>query len=55
MQNLTSARQSRIKLLCKSRWKQEYVIELNNRFKILGNMEDEDNMDNNINDKMAEH
>jgi hypothetical protein len=37
--------------LCKSKWKQEYAIELNNRFKILENMEDEDNMDNNINEK----
>ena len=51
MQNLTSARHCRIKLLCKSKWKQEYAIELNNRFKILENMEDEDNMDNNINEK----
>jgi len=34
-----------------SKWKQEYAIELNYRFKILENMEDEDNMDNNINEK----
>ena len=32
-----------------SKWKQEYAIELNNRFEILENMEDEDNIDNNIN------
>jgi hypothetical protein len=30
-----------------SKWKQEYAIELNNRFKILENMEDEDNNDDN--------
>jgi len=34
-----------------SKWKQEYATELNNRFKILENMEDEDNIDNNINTK----
>ena len=33
-----------------SKWKQEYAIELNNKFKILENMEDEDNNDNNINE-----
>jgi len=32
-----------------SKWKQEYAIELNNRFKILENMED-DNNDDNINE-----
>ena len=31
------------------KWKQEYAIERNNRFEILENMEDEDNIDNNIN------
>ena len=34
-----------------SKWKQEYAIEPNNRFEILENMEDEDNLDNNINEK----
>jgi hypothetical protein len=34
-----------------SKWKQEYVIELNNRFEILKNMKDEDNIDSNINEK----
>jgi hypothetical protein len=34
-----------------SKWKKEYAIELNNKFKILENMEDEDNIDNNINEK----
>ena len=33
------------------KWKQEYAIDLNNRFKILEKMEDEDNIDNNINEK----
>jgi len=33
-----------------SKWKQEYAIELN-RIEILENMEDEDNLDNNINEK----
>jgi len=34
-----------------SKWKQEYAIELNNRFEILENMEDNDNFQNNINRK----
>ena len=34
-----------------SKWEQEYAIEINNRFEILENMEDEDNNDNNINEK----
>jgi len=32
-------------------WKQEYATELNNRFEVLENIEDEDNIDNNINEK----
>ena len=31
-----------------SKWKQEYAIEHNNRFEILENVEDEDNIDSNI-------
>ena len=34
-----------------SKWKQEHATELNNKFEILGNMEDDDNTDNNINGK----
>jgi len=34
-----------------SKWKEEYSIELNNIFEILENLEDEDNIDNNINEK----
>ena len=34
-----------------SKWKQEYAIELNNRFEILENMKDDDNIDNNISEK----
>ena len=34
-----------------SKWEQEYPIEINNRFEILENMEDEDNSGNNINEK----
>ena len=38
-----------------SKGKQEYAIELNNEFKILENMEDVDNIDNNINEKWGKH
>ena len=34
-----------------SKWKPEYATELNNRFKILENIDDEDNIENNINEK----
>ena len=37
-------------ILQNSKWKQEYAMELNNRFKILESMEDEVNIDN-INEK----
>ena len=34
-----------------SKWVQEYAMEINNRFEILENMEDEDNSDNSTNEK----
>jgi len=40
-----------VNIFLNSKWKQEYAIELNNRFEILENMKDEDNIDNNINIK----
>ena len=33
------------------KWKQEYAIEINNKFEILENLDDEDSIDNNINVK----
>jgi hypothetical protein len=33
------------------KWKQEYAIEINNRFEVLENMDDEDHTDNNIDEK----
>jgi len=33
------------------KWKQEYVIEINYKFEILENLDDEDSVDNNINEK----
>ena len=33
------------------KWKQEYAIEINNKFEIKGNLGDEDSIDNNINEK----
>jgi len=33
------------------KWKQEYATEINNTFEILENLDDEDRMDNNINEK----
>ena len=33
------------------KWKQEYAIEINNRFEILENLDNEDSVDNSINEK----
>jgi len=33
------------------KWKQEYVIEINNKFEIMENFDNEDSIDNNINEK----
>ena len=33
------------------KWKQEYAVEINNKFEILENLGAEDIIDNNINDK----
>ena len=44
-----------VNIVQNSKWKQEYAIELNNRFEILENMEDDDNIDNNVNEKWEKH
>ena len=33
------------------KWKQEYIIEINNKFETLDNSDDKDIIDNNINEK----
>jgi hypothetical protein len=33
------------------KWKQEYAIEINNRVETLENIDDEDNIDSNLNEK----
>ena len=33
------------------KWKQEYAIEINNKFEILENLDNEDSIDNYINEK----
>jgi len=33
------------------KWKQEYAIEINNKIEILENLDDENSMDSNINEK----
>jgi hypothetical protein len=33
------------------KWKQEYAIEMNNKLEILENLDDEDSIDNNTNEK----
>ena len=38
-----------------SKWEQEYAIKLNSRFEILENIDDEDNSDYNIKEKMGKH
>jgi hypothetical protein len=33
------------------KWKQEYAIEINNKFEIMENLDDKDSIDNNISEK----
>jgi len=33
------------------KWKQQYAFEINNKFEILENLDNEDSIDNNINEK----
>jgi len=33
------------------KWKQKYAIEINNKFEVLENLDDDDSMDNNIHEK----
>jgi len=37
------------------KWKQEYAIEINNKFEILENFNHEDSIDNNTNEKWEKH
>jgi len=37
------------------KWRQEYAIEINNKFEILENLDNEDIIDNNINEKWESH
>ena len=40
-----------VNIFQKPKWKQEYAIEINKKFEILENLDDEDSTDNNINEK----
>ena len=37
------------------KWKQAYAIGINNKFEILENLDIEDSIDNNINEKLEKH
>ena len=50
-ENKYNEKRKTVNIFQNSKWEQEYSIEINNRFEILDNMEDEDNSDNNINKK----
>jgi len=50
MKRNTMLKRKIVNIFQNSKWKQEYAIELN-RFEILENMEDEDNIDNNVHEK----
>ena len=49
-ENKYNEKRKTVNIFQNSKWEQEYAIEINNRFEILENVEDEDN-DNNINEK----
>jgi hypothetical protein len=38
-----------VRIFQNPKWKQEYAIEINNKYEILENMDDEDSTDNDIN------
>ena len=40
-----------VKIFQNPKWKQEHAIEINNMFEILENLDNEDSIDNNINEK----
>ena len=50
-ENKYTEKRKTVNIFQKSKQEQEYAVEINNRFEILENMEDEDNSDNNINEK----
>jgi len=43
-----------VNIIQNPKWKQEYAIEVNNKFEILKNLDDEDSMVNNINEKWGD-
>ena len=50
-ENTYNEKRKIVNIFQNSKWEQEYAIEINNRFGILENMDDEDNSDSNINEK----
>jgi hypothetical protein len=49
--NKYSGKRKFVNIFQNPKWVQEYAMEINNRFEVLENMDDEDNIDNNINKK----
>ena len=50
-ENKYTEKRKTVNIFQNSKWEQEYVGEINNRFEILENMEEEYHSDNNINEK----
>ena len=49
--NKYNGKRKMVNIFQNPKWKQEYAIEINNKFEMLENLDDEDSMDNNINEK----
>jgi len=49
--NKYNVKRKMVNIFQNPKWKQKYAIEINNKFEILGNLGNEDSIDNNINEK----
>jgi len=50
-ENKYNEKRKMVNIFQNPKWKEEYAIEINNKFKILENLDDKDSIDNNINEK----
>jgi len=49
--NKYNEKRKMVNIFQNQKWKKEYAIEINNKFEILENLDDEDGIDNKINEK----
>ena len=54
-ENKYNEKRKMVSIFQNPKWKQEYAIEINNRFEILENFDNEDSINNNTNEKWEKH